>query len=112
VRRDTGAKLDVPVDENLASYLNALLDEIHNYLFEKSKRERDEKIVQVTEWKDFVPALNRHCLVLTPFCDQKEWEEKVKVIFSSLFHNSHSFRKCPAKKLFWVDKKTHARQPV
>eukprot|EP00604_Paraphysomonas_vestita_P002376 CAMPEP_0174819574 /NCGR_PEP_ID=MMETSP1107-20130205/2893_1 /TAXON_ID=36770 /ORGANISM="Paraphysomonas vestita, Strain GFlagA" /LENGTH=425 /DNA_ID=CAMNT_0016033333 /DNA_START=729 /DNA_END=2006 /DNA_ORIENTATION=+ len=78
VRRDNGAKFDLPVDDNLATTIQNLLDEIHNYLFEKSKRERDEKIVQVTEWKDFVPALNRHCLVLTPFCDQREWEEKVK----------------------------------
>jgi prolyl-tRNA synthetase len=78
VRRDTGAKFDVPL-ENLGSYISTLLEEIQRSLFEKSKRERDEKIVQVLEWKDFVPALNRHCLVLTPFCDLIEWEEKVKV---------------------------------
>lgn len=78
MRRDTGAKFDVPL-ENLGSYISSLLDEIQRSLFEKSKRERDEKIVQVWEWKDFVPALNRHCLVLTPFCDLTEWEEKVKV---------------------------------
>ena len=80
VRRDNADKFDLAVDDNLATRIKILLDEIHNYLFEKSKRERDEKIVQVTEWKDFVPALNRHCLVLTPFCDQREWEEKVKVL--------------------------------
>jgi prolyl-tRNA synthetase len=78
VRRDNGAKLDVSVD-NLGAYIATLLEEIQMSLFEKSKRERDEKIVQVLEWKDFVPALNRQCLVLTPFCDLTEWEEKVKV---------------------------------
>lgn len=71
--------------DNLGPYIANLLEEIQMSLFEKSKRERDEKIVQVLEWKDFVPALNRQCLVLTPFCDQTEWEEKVKVsILSSL----------------------------
>ncbi len=35
--------------------------------------------LQVTKWEDFVPALEKQCMVLTPFCDQAEWEEKVKV---------------------------------
>ncbi len=45
----------------------------------QAKEGRDEKIVQVTEWKDFVPALEKQCMVLTPFCDQAEWEDNVKV---------------------------------
>lgn len=48
-------------------------------MFLKAKEERDSHIIIVREWKDFVPALEKRCLVLTPFCDQKEWEEKVKV---------------------------------
>lgn len=48
-------------------------------MFEKAKQGRDEKVVQVTKWEDFVPALENKCLVLTPFCDQAEWEDKVKV---------------------------------
>lgn len=79
VRRDNGEKTDVPI-ANLGAHISSLLEEIQLSLFQKSKRERDEKIVQVTEWKDFVPALNRHCLVLTPFCDLSEWEERVKVL--------------------------------
>mmetsp|Transcript_24740 Transcript_24740/g.36475 ORF Transcript_24740/g.36475 Transcript_24740/m.36475 type:complete len:708 (+) Transcript_24740:67-2190(+) len=77
VRRDNGSKEDVGID-GMGERITVMLDDIHHYLFNKSKRERDEKIVTVTEWKDFVPALNRHCLVMTPFCDQTEWEEKVK----------------------------------
>lgn len=48
-------------------------------MFQKAKAGRDEKVVQVTKWEDFVPALENKCLVLTPFCDQAEWEDKVKV---------------------------------
>lgn len=33
---------------------------------------------QVTKWEDFVPALNKKCIVLTPFCNETEWEETVK----------------------------------
>jgi Prolyl-tRNA synthetase, C-terminal len=34
----------------------------------------------VLEWKDFVPALNKNDIVLTPFCNEDEWEEKVKAM--------------------------------
>lgn len=67
------------VDDSLGPLLCSTLDNIHTFLFNRSKAERDEKIVTVYEWKDFVPALNRHCLVMTPWCDVMEWEEKVKV---------------------------------
>lgn len=33
--------------------------------------------MQVTRWEDFVPRLEEQCMVLTPFCDLPEWEEKV-----------------------------------
>lgn len=76
-----GEKSDISVAnaEELGASISALLETIQRSLFEKARSARDEKIVQVTEWKDFVPALERQCMVLTPFCDQKEWEEKVKV---------------------------------
>ena len=48
-------------------------------MFIKAKAGRDEKMATVLKWEDFVPALERDCLVLTPFCDLAEWEEKVKV---------------------------------
>ena len=32
----------------------------------------------MTEWADFVPALERQCIVLTPFVNETEWEETVK----------------------------------
>ena len=48
-------------------------------MFIKAKAGRDEKMATVLRWEDFVPALERDCLVLTPFCDLAEWEEKVKV---------------------------------
>jgi prolyl-tRNA synthetase len=47
-------------------------------LFTKALAARDEKYKRITEWKDFVPALNENCIVLTPFCNEMEWEETVK----------------------------------
>lgn len=77
VRRDNGEKLDVNVTD-IGTTIKNLLDEIHNSLFQKAKAGRDAKVVQVTKWEDFVPALEQQCMVLTPFCDESEWEDKVK----------------------------------
>jgi Prolyl-tRNA synthetase, C-terminal len=39
------------------------------------------------KWEDFVPAVERGCMVMTPFCDEAEWEDKVKVNFTySIVH--------------------------
>merc|ERR1711935_957995 len=56
------------------------LDTIQNAMFEKAKEARDEHLVKVTEWKNFVPNLELSNLVLTPWCggEHKDWEEWVK----------------------------------
>lgn len=77
VRRDTGEKIDVSFD-NIAREVPALLDQIQKDMFQRAKVGRDEKLVTVTRWEDFVPALERQCLVLTPFCCERSWEEAVK----------------------------------
>lgn len=77
VRRDNMDKTDVPVDE-VSRSIPDLLDAIHLTMYEKAKKGRDEKLVQVTRWEDFVPNLEKQCLVLTPFCDQSFWEDEVK----------------------------------
>lgn len=78
VRRDSGEKTDMAV-ENLGSVIVELLKTVHIDMFNRAKAKRDNKVVQVTSWDKFVPALNQNCLVLTPWCDLIEWEEKVKV---------------------------------
>lgn len=98
-----GNKIDADFDK-IGELLSSLLDEIHISMYNKAKAGRDEKIVEVLEWKDFVPNLERQCLVLTPFCDIPEWEEKVKVgafyfiflserLISSRFHGRNVLEK-------------------
>lgn len=72
-----GAKEDIPVD-TIDTYVLTLLNTIQNDLFQKAKKGRDEKIVTVLNWEGFVPALEKQCLVMTPFCDLTEWEDIVK----------------------------------
>ena len=64
---------------DIGATVTRLLLEIQASLFSKAKEGRDAKTVVVTKWEDFVPAVDRGCMVLTPFCDQAEWEDKVKV---------------------------------
>ncbi|OWZ10856.1 Proline-tRNA ligase [Phytophthora megakarya] len=77
VRRDNGAKEDIP-EADLATRIPALLEQIQKDMLERATAERDHHIREVTEWKDFVPALQEGCMVLTPFCNEVEWEETVK----------------------------------
>lgn len=79
VTRYNGHKEDVSV-ENLAIYIEEKLEKIQGEMFEKAKAARDEHLVQVTDWKDFVPNLEKHNIVLTPWCggEHKDWEEWVK----------------------------------
>lgn len=39
---------------------------------------RHDCVFQVTRWEEFVPALEKQCIVLTPFCNETKWEEEVK----------------------------------
>ena len=47
-------------------------------MFEKAKTER--KLKQVLTWEEFVPALNEKYIVLTPFVNTTEWEDRVKAM--------------------------------
>lgn len=77
VRRDNGEKADIPIAE-LKTKIPALLEQIQKDMLTRARAERDNRIKRVTEWKDFVPALQEGCMVLTPFCNETEWEETVK----------------------------------
>ena len=77
VRRDTGEKADVEA-ATVGEVVPALLETIQKNLFDTAKAGRDAKIAYVTKWEDFIPALNEKKLVMTPFCVEDEWEEKVK----------------------------------
>lgn len=79
VVRHNSDKEDHPV-EGLGSLLRNMMDVIHDAMFTKAKDARDAHVVQVTDWKDFVPNLEKNNLVLTPWCggEHQEWEETVK----------------------------------
>eukprot|EP00522_Entomoneis_paludosa_P008113 CAMPEP_0172453648 /NCGR_PEP_ID=MMETSP1065-20121228/10859_1 /TAXON_ID=265537 /ORGANISM="Amphiprora paludosa, Strain CCMP125" /LENGTH=916 /DNA_ID=CAMNT_0013205835 /DNA_START=316 /DNA_END=3066 /DNA_ORIENTATION=+ len=79
VIRHSGEKKDMQVD-GMGESLKATLDTIQEAMFTKAKEARDSHVVKVTDWKDFVPNLEKNNLVMTPWCggEHQEWEEKVK----------------------------------
>jgi len=79
VVRFGGEKIDVGMDE-ITDMVSKKLETVQSGMFAKAKEFRDAHLVKVTEWKDFVPNLELHNLVLTPWCggEHQDWEEWVK----------------------------------
>ncbi|CAL6395963.1 unnamed protein product [Bathycoccus prasinos] len=77
VRRDTREK-EVCKLADVNARVPELLVEIQQNMFNQAKAIRDTSTITVTEWKDFVPALDKKKMVLTPWCETKESEEEVK----------------------------------
>lgn len=77
VRRDNGAKEDVSW-QRLVEHARQTLDQMQKDLLEKATKERDQNVVEVRNWKDFLPALDAKKLVLAPWCEETAVEEWVK----------------------------------
>ncbi len=80
VVRRNGEKVDVPVDDSFAPFVVQKLVDIQGDMYEAAKESRDAHLVKVTEWKDFVPNLEKNNMVLTPWIggEHENWEEWVK----------------------------------
>jgi len=79
VLRTNNEKLEVNID-TIGSQMIQILEQIQHSMLQKATKIRNKHLVQITEWKDFVPNLEKHNLVLTPWCggEYQEWEEWVK----------------------------------
>lgn len=76
-RRVDGEKLTLTRDK-LCGEVEKQMKEIQSSTFEKARSMRDEKIAQVYQWAQFVPALDERTMVLAPWCEHTECEEDVK----------------------------------
>lgn len=76
-RRVDGEKLTMTRDK-LCGEVAEQLKEIQSSTFEKARTMRDEKIVRVFRWAQFVPALDERTMVLAPWCERTECEEDIK----------------------------------
>ena len=77
VRRNDSRKYVVKLDE-LESRIPEIMDEMHNDMYNKAKELFDSHRIIVDEWKDFVPALNKKNVILSPWCGVMDCEEDIK----------------------------------
>jgi len=79
VRRDTGKKtMDVALG-SLVDTLRQTFVQMHLDMFEKAKEAMMSRLTTVTQWSEFVPALNNMRLVVAAWCNTVECEKAVKV---------------------------------
>jgi prolyl-tRNA synthetase len=76
-RRDTGAKGKISTS-SIAKDVHDLLETIQADLFKKADANFKSHVIRVTEWKDFVPALNGKNLIQIPHCLTEECEDEIK----------------------------------
>ena len=77
VRRFDGKKFQLST-EGIGEKLLDEFDTIQKEMFEKAVRERDERIKKASDWETFMSELNQKNLILTPWCEGEECEEKAK----------------------------------
>ncbi|KAH3662076.1 hypothetical protein OGAPHI_006257 [Ogataea philodendri] len=77
VRRDTGEKVSVSLD-SIKTDIPKLLETIQQSLYQNAKDKFDTHRKIVTEWKDFVPTLNKKNVILAPWCGDADCEDDIK----------------------------------
>jgi len=79
VKRYNRQRVVVPGEEFTAERLKQILDDIQREMFEKAKKERDERLSTVLNWKEFMDELNKKNLCLAPWCNTSHCEEQIKI---------------------------------
>lgn len=77
VRRDTGEKVTLNKADCVKD-IKKLLDDVQASLFARAKKELDDNLSVVTEWKDFLAALDKNHLIQAPFCGDIDCEDQIK----------------------------------
>eukprot|EP01068_Selenidium_serpulae_P007748 Selendium_serpulae@DN4794_c0_g1_i1.p2 len=77
VQRHSGVATTVKMEDVLSTTKN-LLDTIHDEMFNRAQKRFDDATVEVATWKDFVEHLNQRKMLLTPWCEAAECEERIK----------------------------------
>lgn len=78
VRRDTGEKTVIPLDDKFTQTVQDLFETIQKTMFNKAKASFDDHTKRVETLEEFVPALNKKNVLLAPFCGGMECEDSIK----------------------------------
>lgn len=77
VRRDTGEKLKVRLEE-LNETIHNLMIEIQNNMFEQAKKRMNDNIIKVDTWEEFKDGINNKKFILAHWCGSAEVENQIK----------------------------------
>jgi bifunctional glutamyl/prolyl-tRNA synthetase len=77
VRRDTGVKSTLGLNEALKSTQD-LLQDIQSSMLSKARKEMEERVVTCFQWADFVTKLEEKNIIIAPFCGDVDCEENIK----------------------------------
>jgi prolyl-tRNA synthetase len=78
VRRDTSEKINVNLDDLTNEFITNILNEIHNNLYERSKKMQESLTVEVDNFEDFKKAIESKKRVLVPWAESIESEDEIK----------------------------------
>ncbi len=77
VRRDNGEKRSVKIKE-INKEVHKTLDDIHESLYQKSKKFFEENITEVSSMQDLIDAIKNKKMTLAPHCGSAECEDWIK----------------------------------
>lgn len=77
VRRDNGAKSESSW-EDLVANVKKTMDEMHNDMYAKALKARDEHVVKISTWSEFLDQLDKRNACLAPWCEDAECEKCIK----------------------------------
>ena len=77
VRRDTGKKMPVAIDQ-LPAELNKQLEDMQKSLYQQAQKRLTENTVEVDNWDDFKQAINDQKFVMALWDGTSQTEEKIK----------------------------------
>ncbi len=78
VFRYNGEKVEVEWDK-LVEKIPQFLEDIQKGMYERARAKFESKIRKANDWAQFMVDLNDRNVVLTPWCENRECEEKIKV---------------------------------
>ncbi|EPY27266.1 prolyl-tRNA synthetase [Strigomonas culicis] len=78
--RYNGEKRAMAWDGEVAHAMHEFLESIHHSMLEGARQLRLQRTRRVTEWADFVPALNTKNIILAPWCGAMDCEDNIKKV--------------------------------
>ena len=98
-RRDTLEKIQINIDTDIVEYVNKIMEEIQNNLYERAKKRRDSMTYHVNTLEEIKEIMNTQPgFIYAPWCGKEECELKMKEIKglkSRCITEDNETEKCP-----------------